>query len=91
MQDRLTMTGYYRYDNNVFPITYILNFGNVGHILSKTEKTTHYLPVTYAAKPEKQISIIRIAAFLFRAKSWLNSYGYVLWFKVVLCRWQSVL
>ena len=58
MQDHLTMTGYCRYGSNVFPITYILSFGSVGHILSRTEKATRYLPVTYALKREKQISII---------------------------------
>ena len=58
MQDHLTMTGYYRYGNNVFPITYILSFGSVGHILLRTEKSTRYLLVTYAVKREKQISII---------------------------------
>ena len=33
-------------------------FGSVGHILSRTEKATHYLLVTYALKREKQISIV---------------------------------
>ncbi len=46
------------YGSNVSPIKYILSFGSVGHILSKTEKATHCPLVTYAAKPEKQISII---------------------------------
>ena len=59
MQDHLTMTGYCRYGNNIFPIMYILRLGSVGHILSRTEKVTLYLFVTYAAKPEKQISIIK--------------------------------
>lgn len=58
MQDHLTMTGYCTYGSNVFLITYVLSFGSVGRILSKTEKAIPCLPVTYAAKPEKQISII---------------------------------
>ena len=61
MQDHLTMTGYCRYGNNVFPITYILNFDSVGHILLRTEKSIRYLPVTYAVKREKQISIIDLS------------------------------
>ena len=44
--------------NNVFPITYILSLGSVGHILLRTEKSTRYLLVTYAVKREKQILII---------------------------------
>ena len=59
MQDHLTMTGYCRYGNNVYPITFILSFGSVGHILLRTEKATHYLLVTYAVRQEKQISIIK--------------------------------
>ena len=58
MQDRLTMTGYCRSGSNVYPITCILSFGSVGHILLRTEKSTRYLPVTYAVKRGKQISII---------------------------------
>ena len=58
MQDRLTMTGYCRFGSNAFPITYILSFGSVGHILLRTEKRTRYLLVTYAVKRGKQISII---------------------------------
>ena len=58
MQDHLTMIGYCKYGNNVFPIMYILSFGSAGHILSRTEKATRYLLVTYALKREKQISII---------------------------------
>ena len=65
MQDQLTMTGYCRYGNNVFPITCILNFGSAGHILSRTEKVTRYLPVTYAVKREKRISIIEKTPLFF--------------------------
>ncbi len=38
MQDRLTMTGYCRYGNHVFPITCILSFGSVGHTLLRMGK-----------------------------------------------------
>ena len=41
------------------PAKYILSFGSVGHILSRMEKDTRYLLVTYAVKLEKQISIIK--------------------------------
>ena len=58
VQDRLTMTGYCRYGNHVFHITYILSFGSEGHTLLRMEKSTHYLLVTYAVKREKPISII---------------------------------
>ena len=64
MQGHLTMTGYCRYGSNVFPITYILSFGSVGHILLKTERVTRYLPVTYAVKREKQILIIEYTVLL---------------------------
>ena len=45
-------------EENVSPAKYILSSGSVGHILSRTEKAILCLPVTYAARPEKQISII---------------------------------
>ncbi len=41
MQDLLIMIGCCRYDNNVFLITYILNLGNVVHILSKMGRSIH--------------------------------------------------
>lgn len=56
--DRLIMHGCLPYGSNVSPTKYILSFGSVGHILSRMEKATLCLLVTYAAKPEKQISII---------------------------------
>lgn len=52
--------GCFPYGNNASPAKYILSFGSVGHILSRTKKAIPCLPVTYAAKPEKQISITNI-------------------------------
>ena len=52
--------GCFPYENNASPAKYILSFGSVGHILSRTKKAIPCLPVTYAAKPEKQISITNI-------------------------------
>ena len=43
-------------------------FGSVGQILSETEKAILYLPVTYAVKQEKQISITKIITSLFCAE-----------------------
>ncbi len=37
ISDHLTMRGYFPYRSNVSPAKYILNFGRVGHILSKTK------------------------------------------------------